>query len=259
MDGTLLTDEKKLPPNLDQLIKDLQNRDILFSVSSGRQYETLKAMFENHLESMYFFTDNGSFVYYQDELISALSFTDDEFKTVLSRLQTLHKPLILSGSRSAYRLESNHPEIIKQFGHYYHEQEIVSDLSQVKDHIGKIALLDLEKSMDPTSLFADMDNVQVVHSGPVWWDIQPTSVNKGNALRRFLENHEINRKEVVVFGDFMNDYQMMKEADYSFAMANALPIIKEVSRFEAPSNNEFGVIQILEDILEERFEKKWIL
>lgn len=49
----------------------------------------------------------------------------------------------------------------------------------------------------------------------------------------------------MAFGDQMNDFEMLSEAYYSYAMDNAVEKIKQISRFSAPSNNEFGVIQIL--------------
>lgn len=49
----------------------------------------------------------------------------------------------------------------------------------------------------------------------------------------------------MVFGDGGNDIEMLKLAKYSFAMANAPQEIKSIAHYEAPSNQENGVLQIL--------------
>ncbi len=49
------------------------------------------------------------------------------------------------------------------------------------------------------------------------------------------------------FGDFFNDIEMLRETYHSYAMANAHPEIKKLARFEAPSNNEQGVMTVIKD------------
>ena len=37
MDGTLLDNQKQLPPHFNQIYKELYDRNIIFAISSGRQ------------------------------------------------------------------------------------------------------------------------------------------------------------------------------------------------------------------------------
>jgi hypothetical protein len=54
---------------------------------------------------------------------------------------------------------------------------------------------------------------------------------------------------VVAFGDSGNDVEMLRQSGFSFAMANARPHIKAVARFEAPHNNDEGVLDVIEKVL----------
>ena len=54
----------------------------------------------------------------------------------------------------------------------------------------------------------------------------------------------------MVFGDFNNDLEMLQEAFFSYAMANAHPNVKSVARFSTRSNDEMGVEFILEQLLD---------
>lgn len=49
----------------------------------------------------------------------------------------------------------------------------------------------------------------------------------------------------MTFGDQLNDIEMLKQAYYSFAVANARPEVKEAARFETDSNVQDGVLKIL--------------
>ncbi len=51
----------------------------------------------------------------------------------------------------------------------------------------------------------------------------------------------------MAFGDQMNDFEMLKSVYYSYAMDNAIDEVKQVARFTAPPNNEYGVIQVLKE------------
>jgi hydroxymethylpyrimidine pyrophosphatase-like HAD family hydrolase len=47
----------------------------------------------------------------------------------------------------------------------------------------------------------------------------------------------------MVFGDYLNDLEMLDAAEWSFAMANAHPEVIGRARYLAASNNEHGVLR----------------
>ena len=61
----------------------------------------------------------------------------------------------------------------------------------------------------------------------------------------------IGSEEVMAFGDYMNDYDMIKYAGESYAMANGHPDLIAAAKHTAPSNDEHGVIRVLEQLLSE--------
>ena len=60
----------------------------------------------------------------------------------------------------------------------------------------------------------------------------------------------ITHEQTAVFGDYLNDLEMMDAAALSFAMANAHPDIAARARFGAPSNLDHGVITTIEKLLD---------
>ncbi len=90
---------------------------------------------------------------------------------------------------------------------------------------------------------------QVAVSGANWLDVMVVQANKGKALRLVQQALGISREQTMVFGDYLNDLEMMDAAAYSFAMTNAHPLPKERARFIAPGNADNGVVRTIKSVL----------
>ena len=77
-----------------------------------------------------------------------------------------------------------------------------------------------------------------------------SGVNKGSAVKAVQADLGVTPGQTAIFGDFLNDLEMMPLAKWSFAMANAHPDIIEASNYVAPSYKENGVITVLAKLLD---------
>jgi hypothetical protein len=80
-------------------------------------------------------------------------------------------------------------------------------------------------------------------------DVLSPTANKGRAVRRLQEELGVTPDQTMVFGDFLNDLEMMDAATWSFAVANAHPLLKARARFVAPANNANGVVRTVRAVL----------
>ena len=80
-------------------------------------------------------------------------------------------------------------------------------------------------------------------------DLIMPGVHKANGLRILQQRWGIEDHEVVAFGDSGNDIEMLQHAGFGFAMANAREDVKAVASHHAPHNNEEGVLQIIDKVL----------
>ena len=78
-------------------------------------------------------------------------------------------------------------------------------------------------------------------------DIIPKNSSKGTSIKKIQKMLNITDKETMAFGDQMNDFDMLNSAYYSYAMDNAIDEVKQICRFSAPSNNDYGVVQVLKE------------
>ncbi|MGL5001222.1 MAG: Cof-type HAD-IIB family hydrolase [Cetobacterium sp.] len=251
MDGTFLNDKKEFSEEFWDIYSEMERREIKFVVASGRQYQNLKKNFERIKEKIIFIAENGSYVVKNEEEIYSRILSEktiEKYVELGRRIPSTN--IVLCGKKSAY-IESDNLEFRKEVEKYYEEKEFVNNLLDIKnDEIIKIAYCDLtgtEKNVYP--YLKDETDCQIVVSGDIWLDVSHLESNKGIALEALQKDLKITYEETMIFGDYLNDYEMLKKGKYSFAMENAHDEIKKISNFLAKSNNENGVLEELKKIV----------
>lgn len=251
MDGTLLNDNHQLHPDFWKIEEALTKKGIMFSIASGRQYYNLEAQFERIKKRMMFFAENGTYVAQggKELYVNPLD-RDDAIGFIEMGRKLENTKLVLCGKESAY-LETKDEEFRNEISKFYKRLEVVDDLTKVDDVILKVTLSNFNGVEDHTfpHFVNYTDRFKVAIAAKVFIDITSKDANKGNAIRDIQKELNISPEETLVFGDYLNDLEMMKNAKYSYAMKNAHPEIKEVSNFvTAYSNNENGVLKTIEEL-----------
>ena len=84
-----------------------------------------------------------------------------------------------------------------------------------------------------------------IYSDAHWCELLPKEATKANAAIRLKTMLDCDR--MVVFGDGRNDLSLFSVADESYAMANAVPELKEIATAVIDSNDNDGVAGWLEN------------
>jgi len=90
------------------------------------------------------------------------------------------------------------------------------------------------------------DQVEASYSGAGLVEISAAGVTKGRALAELCAELDIDRSEVIAFGDMPNDVSMLAWAGRGIAVANAHPEVLAVADEVTASNDEDGVALVLE-------------
>lgn len=255
MDGTLLDDAKRIPPGLWETLAELRRRGVLFSPASGRQYATLAREFAEVAEGMVFIAENGTYVVRDGVELSSDPLEPGVAAGVVQAVRRLVAEgvdvgAVVCGKRSAY-VERSDEAFLAEVRKYYVEHRIVEDATALDDDVIKVALFDFGSAARTTApaLAPFADTHQVVVSGEHWVDVMNRTANKGAALRRLQRDLGITPAQTMVFGDYLNDLEMLDAAEWSFAMANAHPDVLARARHLAPSNNDNGVLRTVARVL----------
>jgi len=252
MDGTLLDGQGAVPPALWPMLDRLRDAGIAFAPASGRQHATLRREFGAHGDDLVFIAENGTFVTRGDEELSSDTMDRAFVDSLIAETRGFQHDVgvVLCGKASAY-IERTDAAFRDQAEKYYARLADVADLTAVDDDILKIAVFDVEDGEKNTAPALERHRLthQVVVSGHHWVDVMNQGVSKGKALRAIQNLLDVTPEQTAVFGDYLNDLDMMDAADFSFAMANAHPDVAAAARYRAPSNVDHGVIQVLERLL----------
>lgn len=257
MDGTFLNDEKRY--NRARFLAQYQQmkaQNIRFAVASSNQYWQLISFFPEIAHEIAFVAENGGWVRDAGEDVFNADLSRAHFEQVLTFLHTLPDvEIIACGKRSAYTLSHYSDELKAVLAHYYHQLEIVDDLRAPQDTFLKFGL-NVPDNLVPelqTALNESLGHMMTaVTTGHGSIDLIIPGIHKANGLRLLQARWGIEDDEVVAFGDSGNDLEMLRQARFGFAMANAIPAAKAAARYRAPENNQEGVLQIIDDVLNAR-------
>ena len=251
MDGTLLNSKHEVSERFLAIFNELNKRGIQFVAASGRQYHSMADKLHRIKDDIIFIAENGALVKKQDQELSTTPLDQnitDQLLDIVYNIEGAHA--MLCGKYKSY-FDGKSMRFLDQLKEYYSAFEIVDDYKSVSDEIVKIAVyhgVSAEKYIYPQVTHLE-NEVKVKVSGLNWVDLNHAKADKGNALKVLMKNYDITSHELLVFGDYNNDLEMLALTENSFAMANAHPNVKKVAKFETSSNDNFGVERILEQLL----------
>ncbi|MGK2308508.1 HAD family hydrolase [Cutibacterium sp. V947] len=255
MDGTLLDGEGNIPPQLWPLLEIMNDRGVAFVPASGRQCTTLSTMFHSHLDGMPLISENGTYVVRDGVDVSSSIIAPNLARKVIKGVRKLvedgHDVGLVLATKSIAYLERGDDAFVSHVATYYHRNTVVDDLTERIDDVIKLSIYDFGEASEvthPTMQDIAPDH-QVILATPNWVDIMNPGVNKGSAVEAVQADLGVSPDQTAIFGDFLNDLEMMPLATWSFAMANAHPDIIAASNYVAPSNKDNGVITVLAQLL----------
>lgn len=253
MDGTLLDGNGLVPERFWSILAELTARGIAFVPASGRQFYTLEQIFNRHTGTLSYVSENGAMVMHEGALLSSSTIDPVLVKTVVETVRSAAGQdlrLIVHRLDGAF-IESDDAEFIVHARQYCTRLDAVDDQLAIPGDVVKLAIYDFaDAERAAADVFAPIvADHQLAVSGQHWIDITAPGTHKALGVRALQELLGAGPEQTIVFGDYLNDLEMLDEAYYSFAMANAHPTILERARFQAPANTDEGVVTVLEQLL----------
>jgi len=251
MDGTLLNSKHEVSSRFFGLFEELKKRDILFVAASGRQYASIVHKLKPIKNEILVIAENGALIKEQERELLVTPIQNHLKNSLLSKIDNIQGAhAMLCGKYKAY-FDGKSVPFLEQLKEYYASYEIHDDFSSVTDEIIKIAVyhnVSAEDFVYPA--MKDLENqIKVKVSGLNWLDLNHTDANKGFALQNLMQRFGLKKNEVLVFGDYNNDLEMLALVDYSFAMKNAHKDVKKVANYITTTNDDDGVEKVLEQLL----------
>ncbi len=83
-------------------------------------------------------------------------------------------------------------------------------------------------------------------------EVAPVGVTKWSAIHRLARQWNIADSEICAVGDDVNDIPMIRAAGLGVAMGNAVPSVKAVAARIAPTQDENGLVEVVQWLLGSR-------
>lgn len=238
LDGTLLTSDKKITEDTKQIIKEYQKNNYLFVVATGRYFEGARKLFDSNFHPDYLITNNGAHIYdYRKDKFIYHNYIDEKIiRSIVEKYISLADQITLLG-------EKQYIQITEEF---LNEDKILSDVSTLAIHCKK-GINKNEVVMQLQQSFPHLKSYLMNHSvvNYDWIEIEPSTVNKGSAIKKVFDIEKIIYQDSICFGDGANDLSMFHVCGKKIAMANAVEILKKYADNITLTNDEEGIEQYL--------------
>lgn len=224
IDGTLIPEESTvIPDSVFRAVEAVHDAGCLFIAASGRQYPSLRTLFEPVADKMAFLIENGSGLYYRDELVYAQVIERDLAIEIAKFVQATPNCEFLADG------EGKSCVIPKDRERYLHQllevQKLdireISGFDRFPERTMKIAVWCTDGAACHSEAFqaAFGRSARIAVSGKSWIDFSAS--DKGAGLAAACDYFGVDRADTVAFGDNWNDVPMLDFAARPFLMRTA--------------------------------------
>ena len=250
MDATLLTSKHEISDKNRNAIEYFIENGGKFTVASGRMLDAIRVYLDRIKINAPAIAHNGAKIYdfSADKLLYEKSIEDSRkpiVKKVYDDMPELGLEIYSNEVIYVYRrCEETKRFLTKNYDVVYDMPDYVW-----KQPWSKLLLIgDNKEILDKYEPIYrnSYDNGCCVRSGELYLDIIANGVSKGNAAK--LVCNMTNCTKLFAIGDSENDFELMKNADISFAVENAVPKIKSAASYQAPHHNNDAIAYAIEKL-----------
>ena len=265
MDGTLLGNNHKVTDENKTALQKVIKSGINVTLATGRAFDSAKCNVDFLKEDMPIIACNGSLIREQNGNIIYSNKIDT--RTCLNILDVLDKYDIYYQCNSidsmlSKKIEGREDRLSVFLGS---ETEVIvkDDLREeiFKKDILKFVIIeeknrglgDVYKRQILDEIRKELRKVQgikITSSWPNNIEVMNEGVDKGNAVKILAEKMNIDREDIIAFGDNYNDIEMIKFAGLGVAMGNAEELIKQEADYVTDTNQDSGVAKAIYKFLE---------
>ncbi len=267
IDGTLLNSQREISESTKNAIVEAQRRGKTIAVASGRSISGMRRTAANILLEEfggYIIAYNGTTVlncksgeciYNQTiskDLIAPVFEAAKEAKVGILVYNDSKKELVLGTSLDQYsEADARECEVTVR--------EADNFVKEIDFPINKFLLTgepEYMKEVEKTMQSKFGSRLNVFRSDPHFVELLPKFVDKGIAVDKLIKHLDVKKDKVICVGDSHNDLPMLRQAGLGVAMGNAQAEVKEAADFITGSNDEDGILKVIQKFMTEKIEEE---
>ncbi|WP_066891652.1 Cof-type HAD-IIB family hydrolase [Clostridium nigeriense] len=282
MDGTLLNSNHDIDKETVEAIRKAEEAGIIFAISTGREYESVKEVLDRHNIKAQCVLSNGA--EYRDEegkildiinikeesarkiinildenKLSARIFTNKGIFTTSTREEALKEIIYRTMSFNPGISEDEAREISENLG-FFTVLQYIEDINkffeegiEVRKFVAFHNNIDLINNMK--KVISEIEGLAISSSFSDNIEITDINAQKGIILEKVATKMNIAREEVMILGDSFNDYSMFEIFEETVAMKNAIPEVKAIAKYVTDTNDNLGVAKAIYNVLNNEMDR----
>lgn len=254
LDGTLLQSNTKSSQKTISYLKELKEKGHIIAIATGRILKSAIDATDGAGFANYVISDAGAMIYNMEYKKTISKSTIDKLDVIkiCSEYESSWNRINIC-DENYYNIYTDEDYEIRDCDNLIlDKQEFLKTCKEIthmniitkQDEVEKIKIK-LQTKL-PHLKFAIM---QDSFSDKKWIEIFNEGISKYNAIKLVADRENIDNKDIICFGDGLNDIDMIKRSGVGVAMGNALPEIKENAKFTTLSNDEDGIKDFLDKYL----------
>jgi Cof subfamily protein (haloacid dehalogenase superfamily) len=262
VDGTLVTDDKRLTAATSEAVRRLRTAGIRFAIGSSRPPRGLQDLAVALDLDTPMAAFNGGMIVTRDGAVLARHLVPrDVGKTAIELIGnagvhvwifTADRWLVNGTGGGSYVAHEQHtigfaPTPVEDFAPYLDQVGKIVGVSEDAEFLARCEIEAARRLHQAAT---------IIRSQTYYLDVTNPQANKAEALRLLAERTGIPRGEIVAIGDGWNDIGMLREAAFAVAMGNAPEAVRSAADFVTASNQEDGFAKAVALILETRTQAR---
>ncbi|WP_086347567.1 HAD family hydrolase [Candidatus Enterococcus clewellii] len=255
MDGTFLNRQgdfnRELFQEMQQLLKET---GVIFAPCTGKQCERIEELFGSETaKDFWILGDSATRIKHEQAYVYQSLLPNELGLQMIQKLEDISKEytIIACTPTAAFVKKTISSEELKIVMGSYAKVIQLDAFEEIEEDFVKITIHDKKlqcfKTREKLSDF--FDKAYIVASEAAWIDISNLNVHKGTTVEKLQEMLGIDYEETMVFGDGLNDVELMERGAFSFAMRDGFEETKEAANYIIRTNEEDSVMKTIMQIV----------
>jgi Cof subfamily protein (haloacid dehalogenase superfamily) len=254
VDGTLVTKAKVLTPRAIDAIRQLEQRGVLFAVTSGRPPRGLRMLVEPlDMHGPMAAFNGGAIVQPDMSLVDQRTIPLDVTPVVIQTLRLYGLYVWIYSGAEWYITDPHAPHAEREASTVQFQPTVVSGYDGLLDRVVKIVGVsddhELVARCEAAVQHQFATHISAARSQPHYLDVTHPTANKGVVVERLSRYYRIPQRQIATLGDQPNDVLMFVRSGLSIAMGNASPDVQRQATCITASHEEEGFARAVEEVI----------
>lgn len=250
LDGTLLDNEQKISCRSRRTIEEFKRNGGIFTFATGRIQTSIVPFIDQLNIQQPIITHNGAQIYcpVTKRVIYRQSIAmNDYIVDMLTKLKNVEIMYFINE-----KIYTNKKGALIELFEKKEGLTVLEDVSSLKNqNVTKIIIAHPNQNLLTTveqQIKNEFPSLYTTYSEPEYLELLQSNTSKGSALKYMKKHYIAPEKQVITFGNNINDIPLIDEADIGVAVKNAHPELKRISTIILQKTNQ-------EDALADYLEK----